>query len=185
VSTALPGIFVALGLTGCPQGDVGAPCNHGPLENPPTTTFVTFPALSCNQLLCVYGDNQDAPPGSCNDDSDCGSDGSKFFCNADTQSCRLRRDYVLSKSMCSKKCSSDDDCKDGGVGDKVLADNNGCATEFRCQRIQALGKFCCQKMCVCQDDAAPNAELDAECEAGSGVAEACCDRTPRPEGCGA
>src|SRR5688572_33249047 len=42
-------------LTACPQGDVGAPCNHGSVE-PPSSKLVTFPALSCSDLLCVYGE---------------------------------------------------------------------------------------------------------------------------------
>ena len=31
-----------------------------------------------------------------------------------TSSCQVREDYVLERSMCSRKCSSDEDCRNGG-----------------------------------------------------------------------
>ena len=49
-------------LSACPKGDVGAPCNHGSVE-PPESKLVTFPALSCNDLLCIYADEAKAPSG--------------------------------------------------------------------------------------------------------------------------
>ena len=47
-------------LSACPQADLGAPCNHGSVE-PPDSKLVTFPALSCNDLLCIYADESKAP----------------------------------------------------------------------------------------------------------------------------
>ena len=57
-------------VVGCNQGDVGAPCNHGSVD-PPSTKLVTFPALSCNDLLCVYGEEKVIPTDPCAADGDC------------------------------------------------------------------------------------------------------------------
>jgi hypothetical protein len=69
-------------LTACPQGDVGAPCNHGTVEAPPSK-LVTFPALSCSDLLCVYGEEKTIPDTGCMNDLDCnaasGGDGANIF----------------------------------------------------------------------------------------------------------
>jgi hypothetical protein len=173
-----PLALVALVL-GCPRGDVGAPCNHGDVE-PPESKLVTFPALSCDDLLCVYADETPTPDDSCDEDNDCNVDPAiqRFECIESNNTCRLRIQYVLDRSMCSKKCASDDDCKDGGIGKKNLSENTSCNSGFVCARIQSLGEFCCQKLCVCEDDFAPAtaAELDMEC--GSGQQEGCC----RPPG---
>lgn len=176
-----------LALTGCPRGDVGAPCNHGDVQ-PPESKLVTFPALSCNDLLCIYADEEEPPSGGCQDDLECNIDASapKFECVRDdptaSGTCQLRIDYVLDRSMCSKKCSTDDDCKDGGIGDKVVADNSSCSTGFSCARIQTLGKFCCEKLCVCNDDLGFTGDIDTECAASTQAG--CCDQDPVPEACG-
>jgi hypothetical protein len=174
-------------LTGCPRGDVGAPCNHGDVQ-PPESKLVTFPALSCNDLLCVYADEEEPPAEPCQNDLGCNVNAAepKFECvktdrNA-AGSCTLRIDYVLERSMCSKKCASDDDCKDGGIGDKVVADNSECATGFSCARIQTLGKFCCEKLCVCNDDLGVTGDIDSKC--ASGTQEGCCDQEVVPDACG-
>lgn len=174
-------------LAGCPSGDVGAPCNHGDVQ-PPESKLVTFPALSCNDLLCVYADEDEAPAEPCGDNLDCNVDSAdpKFECvksdpNASGR-CQLRIDYVLQRSMCSKKCSSDADCQDGGLGKKTVAENSQCSTGFKCARIQTLGKFCCEKLCVCEDDLGVTDEIDAKCSGNT--QEGCCDQDPVPEACG-
>jgi len=162
-------------LAACPNGDVGAPCNHGPGD--PTSKLVTFPALSCNDLLCVYGEDPAIPPGSCTTDAECnmaavGDD--KFACVDNT--CKLDLRYVLRRSMCSKRCDSDDDCKNTGIilATKPVAEKNNCERGFRCARLQELGEFCCEKLCVCDDDLGNTAELDASCgTAVNGVYAAC------------
>lgn len=162
---------------------MGAPCNHGKVE-PPESKLVTFPALSCDELLCVYADETEEPAGDC----DVGQQGNITCNRADPSrtrfecvprmlgesrgSCRLRIDYVLERSMCSKRCDADDDCKDGGVGNRVLAENTTCSRGFKCARIQALGEFCCQKLCVCEDDLGSTVELDNKCF--QGTQERCC-----------
>ena len=172
---------------GCPKGDVGSACNHGDVE-PPESKLVTFPALSCNDLLCVYADEDEPPTGGCSDDAFCNPPGSevKFECVKpdpnDQGTCRLRVDYVLERSMCSKKCSSDNDCKDGGPTQQVVVDDSNCSTGFSCARIQTLGKFCCEKLCVCNDDLGVTTDIDAKCSAGT--QEGCCDQDPVPEACG-
>ncbi len=178
-------------LAGCPKGDVGAPCNHGKTE-PPQSKLVTFPALSCDELLCVYADEAEPPADACQTDADCNEaqpDVRRFECakaaGANSGLCRLRIDYVLERSMCSKKCSSDADCKDGGIGKKVVVDNTQCAGDFKCRRIQSLGEFCCEKLCVCEDDLGVTTERDMKCAEGS--LEGCCVgpgiETP-PDACG-
>jgi hypothetical protein len=181
-----------LAFLSCAKGDVGAPCNHGDTE-PPESKLVTFPALSCNELLCVYADVSEAPPDPCT----VGQDGNnqcneanlgldRFQCVADNPgdtsgNCELKIEYVLERSMCSKKCSTDADCKDGGVGKKVVVENTKCQEGFSCARIQTLGKFCCEKLCVCNDDldlATANA-IQAEC--AGGTQEGCCVDPSKPD----
>jgi hypothetical protein len=184
-------------LAGCPRGDVGAPCNHGDVE-PPESKLVTFPALSCNDLLCVYADEDEPPelanctPGSndCNEES-ANPNARKFECVEKPSGggrCQLSMDYVLSRSMCSKKCTNNDECKDTGIAKRALAEDSSCNGKFKCARIQALGEFCCQKLCVCEDDLGVTTDLDTNCQNGS-QAGCCRDEMgdaimPQPEGCG-
>lgn len=167
----------ALLLVGaCGRGDVGAPCNHGRVE-PPESKLVTFPALACNDLLCVYADEEEAPSIDCSDNLACDSSGEgKFECvvptGSNTGSCKLRVDYVLERSMCSKKCSDDADCRDGGPTQQVVVDDTTCSRGFKCARIQTLGKFCCEKLCVCEDDLGVTSDIDTKCSMGT--QEGCC-----------
>ena len=111
-------------LTACPQGDVGAPCNHGTVE-PPSSKLVTFPALSCSDLLCVYGEEQTVPETPCGSDQECNSQGGGgdiFECV--NNSCRLSLDYVLERSMCSKTCSTDDDCNNTSLNNRPTVDDD-------------------------------------------------------------
>jgi hypothetical protein len=186
-SLCLGALLLVAGL-GCQEEDVGAPCNHGQVE-PPESKLVTFPALSCNDLLCIYADEDEPPAGNCNgDDSFCNKSADlsvqKFQCVVD--SCELRVSYVLERSMCSKKCSDDKDCKNSG-NDKVVVENTECVDGFSCARIQSLGKFCCEKLCVCNDDLGPNGDLDTNCAAAT--QDGCCivnslPADPMPTACG-
>ncbi len=186
VGLCLGALFV-WGGSGCTREDVGAPCNHGQVE-PPESKLVTFPALSCNNLLCVYADEDEPPANPCNDEGDCNTGGDlsvqKFTCVAGE--CELRVDYVLERSMCSRRCRDNNDCKDAGLGKTVDPDTE-CKTGFSCARIQSLGQFCCEKLCVCNDDLGPTADLDREC-AGSTQAGCCivnnAPADPPPEACG-
>jgi hypothetical protein len=173
-------ILVALGS--CARGDVGAPCNHGDTE-PPASKLVTFPALSCNELLCVYADVAEAPEIACDagqhaqcNEADPGVE--RFQCvteeGENQGECELKIEYVLERSMCSKKCSSDSDCKDGGVGKKVVVENTNCQLGFACARIQTLGQFCCEKLCVCRDDLDESTANDIQTECAAGTQEGCC-----------
>jgi hypothetical protein len=170
----------------CGGGDVGAPCNHGQVE-PPESKLVTFPALACSDLLCVYADEEEAPAGACSDNLDCDVSGeSKFECvkevGEDSGVCKLRVDYVLERSMCSKKCGNDADCADGGPTKKVVVPDTTCDSGFKCARIQTLGKFCCEKLCVCADDLGTTEDIDMKCS--SGTQEGCCDAMTVPAACG-
>jgi hypothetical protein len=165
-------------LTGCPQGDVGAPCNHGSVE-PPTSELVTFPALSCSDLLCVYGEAQSVPEGLvCETDLDCnsaaGTTDNVFECVIvnNVGGCRLSLDYVLERSMCSKTCESDADCNNSSLSNRPTVDDDETACElgFSCTVLQGLGQFCCQKLCVCNDDLPALDELIEQCEPPDGEA---------------
>lgn len=152
-------------LSACPKGDVGAPCNHGDLQAP-DDQVVTFPALSCNDLLCVFAQSDETPKVACSTNEECNTTGdgvNRFACV--NKSCKLDSTYVLQRSMCSRACNDDADCKDGGIGKKVLAGDTSCEGGFKCARIQRLGEFCCQKLCVCGDDLSEGTvtELDEEC----------------------
>ncbi len=159
-------------IGGCNQGDVGAPCNHGTVD-PPSTKLVTFPALSCDDLLCVYGEEKTLPPDKCAQDSDCNPVGSDkiFECvipsDESQGDCALSLDYVLRRSMCSKRCTKDEDCKNTTATNRPVAKETACQTGFACARIQQLGEFCCEKLCVCNDDLPDTSELDLNCETGN------------------
>lgn len=166
-ATALGALLLVPFLSACPKGDVGAPCNHGDVE-PPDSKVVTFPALSCNDLICVYADEQQPPPDPCTMDADCNaSDPEKARFACEDGACKLASKYVLERSMCSKTCGSDADCEDGGLGKKVQAEDSNCAGGFSCVQIQKLGEFCCQKLCVCKDDLSQGTvdQLATECAA--------------------
>ncbi len=168
-------VLLGLVLTGCPDSDVGRPCNHGPGFVPQDQT-ITFPALTCDHLLCVYAEDAEAPAEVCDQDADCnvGTD-DKFRCQEGA--CVLDQTYVMNRSMCSLSCESDADC---GGGDPETS----CRSGFTCARIQGLGDHCCEKLCVCRDDldVATAERLEAECSADAAVG--CCDRSPHPRACG-
>ena len=160
--------LVAPLLTACPSGDVGAPCNHGDLQ-PPAAETVTFPALSCNDLLCVYADTNKPSIDSCASDDECNADQDKPRFECSNSQCRLNLNYVLERSMCSRACETNTDCEDGGITDRVLAQESQCSSGFRCAIIQKLGDFCCRSLCVCFDDLNESVaeNLANECMAGS------------------
>lgn len=178
-----------LTLFACNQGDLGAPCNHGTVE-PPSTKLVTFPALSCDDLLCVYGEEKMIPANQCANDDDCNEVGSEkiFECDVSEQDCTLSLNYVLRRSMCSKRCSVDDDCKNTSATNRPVAKDTACKTGFACARIQQLGEFCCERLCVCNDDLPSTIELDENCSSNS--QPGCCiddEMNPipnAPKGCG-
>lgn len=164
-------VATALFGTACPTGDVGAPCNHGTVE-PPQTRLVTFPALSCNDLLCVFGEEPTIPTTDCAVASDCNDAGESVFeCNvpegADIGTCRISIDYVLERSMCSKACQSDEDCENTGAGNRPVDEDTACSSGFECTVLQQLGEFCCEKLCVCKDDLPDLADLRNDCESGA------------------
>src|SRR5690606_17840821 len=150
------GFLCIMGLVAsCSRGDVGAPCNHGSID-PPPSAVVTYPAKSCNDMICVYNDEAESPHDACTigDDKSCNPDGSSTFeCVENAEGspvCRLATAYVLENSMCSKRCESDSDCTNT-PGRQVLADQTSCKSDFKCAIVQSLGDFCCQKLCICAD----------------------------------
>ncbi len=168
--------LLLLALTGCPQSDVGSPCNHGSAFVPQSQT-ISFPALACNDLLCVYAEDVEPPAEPCSSSVDCNIPGTeqKFLCEEDQ--CQLDQRYVMSRSMCSLSCETDQECQGGDP-------DTNCKRGFTCARIQGLGDHCCEKLCVCRDDLdeAAAAELDQECSADT--LKGCCDKDPHPKACG-
>jgi hypothetical protein len=160
-------------VAGCPRGDVGTPCNHGG-KDPPASDVVTFPSLNCNDLLCVYADATDPPAEPCTEHADCNTgdpETARFACVEGE--CRLDLGYVLERSMCSKRCSSDADC-----GDREQSKDHACSTGFTCTAFQTLGPWCCEKFCVCRDDLeeATVAAITRACE--DGTQPGCCTDLP-------
>lgn len=190
-------LCIAPALTACPKGDVGAPCNHGRIE-PPQSKLVTFPALSCDKLLCVYADETEPPEQIC----EVGSAGdlscnevdpsiTRFTCQAVGEGtngeCVLRNQYVLERSMCSKGCATDADCENGGITKQVVVEDNNCNGNFLCVRIQTLGNFCCEKLCVCEDDLGLQVQDIQEACASNSQPGCCIERAdggPPAEACG-
>ncbi len=171
--------FATLGLVSlaCTRSDVGAPCQHAGGDTP-SDPLISFPALACDQLLCVFGEDEEPPAEPCDSDADCrllsGGDDT-FTCVAGQ--CEVSAGHVLERSMCSQQCDSDDDCRGG-------ADDTRCASGFTCAPLMSLGDFCCQSVCVCRDDlnSAESEDLKAACALGD--VPGCCDQDPRPEACG-
>ncbi|NJK31014.1 MAG: hypothetical protein HC927_00620 [Deltaproteobacteria bacterium] len=169
---ALPLFASVMLLTACPQGDVGAPCNHGSVEAP-SSKLVTFPALSCSDLLCVYGEEQTVPEITCETSQQCNdaaNTGGENIFECVTGACRLSLDYVLARSMCSKTCESDDDCNNTSLNNRPAVDDDetACRTGFSCTVLQQLGQFCCERLCVCNDDLDSLDNLEMDCEPNVG-----------------
>lgn len=183
LATAVGALLLVPLLVACPKGDLGAPCNHGDVE-PPDAKVVTFPALSCNDLICIYADEKTPPSGQCSDNNFCNKDNDdgklRFQCV--DGACKLSAEFVLERSMCSKTCGTDEDCKDGGIGKKVLAKDSECADGFACVQIQKLGEFCCEKLCVCNDDLSQGTVemLKTQCMAADACDEANMMTPPPP-----
>jgi hypothetical protein len=179
-STSFASAFLLAGgllLTACPQGDVGAPCNHGTVEAP-SSKLVTFPALSCSDLLCVYGEEKTVPETPCDGDEDCNATAGEaiFECvippDATSGSCKLSLDYVLERSMCSKTCETTADCNNSSLSNRPTVDDDqtACATGFSCTVLQRLGQFCCERLCVCNDDLDTLDDLEEQCVPNQGDA---------------
>jgi hypothetical protein len=136
-------------MTACPKGDVGAPCNHGDVQ-PPDSQVVTFPALSCNDLLCVY-----ATEGAAEGVQERRGvqhrrrrTASRF--SASSGDCKLSSTYVLERSMCSRDLRPTTTARTAASARRCQAKETSCENGFRCAQIQKLGEFCCKKLCVCK-----------------------------------
>jgi hypothetical protein len=150
---------------------LGAPCSHGDIDRLPEATLLTFPALGCDSLLCLY-QHAGEPGSECSPDGAC-ADPTWLACDESTNTCRPTEEAFVERSMCSQTCESDDDCE--------AVAGTACKHGFACHVVSTLGEQCCQKMCVCNDDYALG-PADELCATGQQVG--CCDREPRPEGCG-
>jgi hypothetical protein len=58
-------------------------------------------------------------------------------------------DAAESDPMCTAACESNDDCADADTG--PTAKDGGCRGGFACGWPTTVGRFCCQKMCICRD----------------------------------
>jgi len=91
------------------------------------------------------------------------------------------------RSGCSKRCDGDAGGETAGIttAQKPVTDKTAGEAGFKCARIQQLGEFCCEKLCVCNDDLPDTAELDMNCgEPVNGVYAFCesGDNEQAPEG---
>lgn len=163
-------------LLACARTDVGRPCNHGP-GFVPDDQAITFPALACDHLLCVYAEDLEPSEEPCVTSSDCNPPGTEEKLVCEEGRCVADPTYVLSRSMCSERCEVDDDCQ-GGDPDTT------CSRGFACARIQGLGDHCCEKLCVCKDDLDVAAAADLERTCTADTTPGCCDQDPHPEFCG-
>jgi len=111
VRHSLGAAWISACAMSCSQSDVGAPCRHAGGDIP-TEPLISFPALACDQLMCVFGDDFTAPADPCESSADCermsGTD--EFRCEAGR--CVVERDAVLERSMCTTTCESDAECTD-------------------------------------------------------------------------
>lgn len=176
---ATPWAGAALGLlcaVSCNQSDVGAPCQHANRALP-TEPTITFPALACDQLLCVLGESFLPPEAPCEVDADCDVQSGVESFDCVEGRCVVAQDTVLERSMCSATCGNDADCADP-------ADGTRCEGGFACVPLMSLGPMCCEKVCVCRDglDVARSETLQDACELGTAVG--CCDQDPVPDACG-
>lgn len=176
--TATRWLGAALGLVcavSCNRSDVGAPCQHAG-GDVPSEPLISFPALACDQLLCVFGERLTPPAEACESDADCASMSGvdDFLC--DDGRCVVAQDTVLERSMCSATCEADSECAD-------FADGTRCQTGFTCAPLMRLGDFCCEKVCVCRDglNVAEAEKLEADCAAGD--VPGCCDQSEVPDAC--
>jgi len=172
-------------MTACPQGDVGAPCNHGSVEAP-SSKLVTFPALSCSDLLCVYGEEKTVPDSACSTSEQCNVAGGPNVFSCVNSKCQLSLEYVLERSMCSKACETNDDCNNTSLNNRPTVDDDetSCQSGFSCTVLQRLGQFCCQRLCVCNDDLGTLTDLEEDCAPLTGDAWKSCyaEDAPTPGG---
>jgi hypothetical protein len=157
------------------DGDgIGAPCDHGwPAGKVPKSKLLTFPALDCEGLVCLYAAIDEPPADSCTSDAECNAADpgvERFACNVTEGSCELSGAYVDERSMCSAFCESDADC--------ATDEPTSCVTGFQCAPMSSLGEACCEPVCVCADDLDEASSVDLEKSCLAGTQEGCCDTLP-------
>jgi hypothetical protein len=147
---------------------IGAPCSHGVPASEIDSKIVTFPALDCDALVCVYADIAVAPAGTCMSDLECNAaDPSlgRFECALPDTECRLSPDYIAERSFCSDFCENDDECGD--------AEPSACATGFSCVALASIGSAGCRGVCACNDDVDLATSTDVREDCLAGTAPAC------------
>lgn len=129
----------------------GDPCDLGPplfyeeTDSPPDAddefhpqSSVLAPNDQCDGGICLFT-YEDQLPADCDVDADCGTPDA--VCS-DDHKCVLSEAYVADNARCSHTCETAADCPDVP----------GCATGFSCGIVNLLGEFCCQPVCVCNDE---------------------------------
>ena len=156
--------------SGGDENDIGAPCQ---LQFTPESRLLDSGNPGCNAGMCLYAREEVADNGGCTVPEDC--PGEYQTCDLEIGECILDPGFVSERSMCTNYCEVDDDC--------AAAPGSACESGFVCAVAATLGPDCCEKVCVCADDADPGLE-EATLECAQGVAVGCCDQTPRPPSCG-
>lgn len=173
VTSTTPGDGASTTMPDDDELGIGGPCDHGkPADYVPESKLLTFPALDCEDLLCIYADIADPPADPCTSDAECNATNpelARFACSLEGR-CEVSRAYFEARSMCSATCESDVDC--------ATDETTNCQTGFSCVPITSLGEICCQPVCVCNDDLdfASTQDLTEACL--NGTQEGCCDTQP-------
>jgi len=68
---------------------------------------------------------------------------------------------TTAKPLCTKICSSDDDCP--GPGDESCKTPGNQPERYVCQEIQETGTLKCCKMCICKTYSSGSSEVSATC----------------------
>ncbi|HWB82275.1 MAG TPA: hypothetical protein VG755_45235 [Nannocystaceae bacterium] len=147
---------------------IGAPCVHELPAGAIESKIVTFPALDCDGLVCVYADSSVAPADMCMGDLECNAaDPSlgRFECALPDAECRLSADYVAARSFCSTFCETSAECED--------AEPSACATGFSCVALASIGSAGCRGVCACNDDVDVATSTDVRDDCLAGTAPAC------------
>ena len=134
---ALCTLFCLFALGGCADNQIGRPCNSLDQSGGTTgTSGIRFvnPAPDCPTRLCMVT----APPSTITS----GATG-----------------HTTELAICTTSCDTNDDC---ATSSDFTSDKTRC-TKYVCgvpSVVPGQDNFCCQKLCMCQDDLIPGFNED-------------------------
>jgi hypothetical protein len=159
-----------------PEPVLGRSCDLGARVPAGHVGGVLIGDAGCDDAVCAYVVELEAPAVPCAQDDDCRVPGAwiDFVCIDGV--CAASPDSIAEHSRCTTTCETSEDCG-------AVAASTTCNTEFVCANVVTEGPECCEKHCVCAEDisAGPD-DIAAACRAGT--LAGCCDQDPPPPGCG-